>query len=141
MPEKVYICPSCGQDTMETSYRVIQPGSQQVWRACSARCQNAAWAAGWGKASATTLIGEGDHTWRVLEDGSSWPAMETDEVERSLAHRLRYNPETLTPTDCKYLATVLYAYETLIYEATRGRVSEVRNALRAARKEARDAGD
>ncbi|MGW5518468.1 hypothetical protein [Nocardia africana] len=74
------------------------------------------------------LLGSGNKQKRQLSDGSVWPVNEQDELD-SVQWRLRY--ATPTPEDALYAASVIEAYEYLVYEATREKVALVRRELRA----------
>lgn len=83
------------------------------------------------------LIGKESRQWRRLSDDSTWPVIEHDDDIDSVQWRLRYG--TPTPEDIRYAASVIAAYEYLVYEASRDKSALVCRELRAGRREREDA--
>ncbi|WP_280389855.1 hypothetical protein [Nocardia wallacei] len=87
------------------------------------------------------LLGAGVRQWRKLSDGSVWPVIEHGEDVDSVEWRLRH--ATLTREDAMYAASVMAAYNYLVYEANRDKAALVRRELRAGfrnREETPDGG-
>lgn len=90
-----------------------------------------------GGAVVSKLIGSGVNLSRRLSDGSMWPALEPDDDLDSVEWKLRYSPKSVTQEDMLYAASVMAAYQYLVYEADRDKVALVRRELRAGLREAR----
>jgi hypothetical protein len=81
------------------------------------------------------LLGTDSRQWRHLSNDTTWPALEHDDDIDSVEWRLRHAPDYLTPQDLAFAASVMSAYEHLIYHADRATVALVRRELREGLKE------
>ncbi|WP_157978644.1 MULTISPECIES: hypothetical protein [Nocardia] len=76
------------------------------------------------------MIGTDSRQWRHLSNDTVWPVLEHDDTIDSVAWRLIHAPEYATRGDILFAASVMSAYEHLIYHADRQTVALVRHELR-----------